>query len=592
MAQSFPQTIPGKARSMLESLTLKQQVVLGLAVVSVILGTVLLVRWAFTPEMTPLYTGLTPEDAGAIKTQLDKKGEPYQIEDGGATIMVDRTRMNDLRVELSAEGLPRQDKGGYALLGQQGITTSSEIQNMNIKRAMEEEIAKTLEAFAQVHKAKILLAIPKQVVFATDKAKAGASVTLTLRRGGRLTDGQVESIVHLVASSIEGLSPESIAVSDTEGNLLHMPGESPGTGTVQQHSRVDQAGVFSDTLEKDITALLEKVVGPDNAKVTVASVLDFDKTNLTTESYETTGPATFNTVDAEGNQITGPAQRNPLAETSTRESFTGPGNQAGEVVNPGSPVTGMESEEESVYTHNKTEASYPYERIVEHKEKAPGSIQSLSIAALIDDKIVRTRAAKTAEKDIDDLSTQEVAAAETALREDLTQLIQAAVPFNAARGDLVNIALLPFDTTTDEKQASDAAATEAASARQALLETIRTAASILITILVLFSMWRGFRRQAKAWKAGRKPVTVNVDIAELEEAQQAAGELLAAEDKKEEKEEKEEETITPQETLKQLQKTRALEGQRLLVREEVSDFIDQRPDEVAQLLRRWLNEEE
>ncbi len=191
------------------------------------------------------------------------------------------------------------------------------------------------------------------------------------------------------------------------------------------------------------------------------------------------------------------------------------------------------------------------------------------------------------------MSTQEVAAAETALREDLTQLIQAAVPFNAARGDLVNIALLPFDTTTDEKQASDAAATEAASARQALLETIRTAASILITILVLFSMWRGFRRQAKAWKAGRKPVTVNVDIAELEEAQQAAGELLAAEDKKEEKEEEEEEeTITPQETLKQLQKTRALEGQRLLVREEVSDFIDQRPDEVAQLLRRWLNEEE
>src|SRR4051795_6128421 len=140
-----------RARSTFSTISLGQKVVIGLLLAGLVLGGVFFTRWITAPTMAPLFSNLASTDASAIVDQLNTDGVPYELADGGATIMVAQDKVNSERLAMSGKGLPASNSTGYSLLDQQGITTSEFQQQVTYQRALEGELSKTLEALDGVN---------------------------------------------------------------------------------------------------------------------------------------------------------------------------------------------------------------------------------------------------------------------------------------------------------------------------------------------------------------------------------------------------------------------------------------------------------
>src|SRR5215218_803825 len=275
-----------RARATLSTISLGQKVVIGLLVAGLLLGGFFFYSWITTPTQAPLFSNLASTDASAIAEELNAEGVPYELTDGGATIMVAKDSVYDLRLSMSGKGLPAGSDTGYALLDQQGITTSEFQQQVTYQRALEGELSKTLEALDGVNSAVVHLAIPQEDVFATDQSDPTASVLLDLKPGSKLSGEQVQAVTNLVSSSIEGMTPEEVTVADSSGAVLSAAGEgvTAGAGDAQAQAEQDEEA----RLAANAQAILDRVAGPGNAVVTVRADLNFDKVDTTAESYDYT----------------------------------------------------------------------------------------------------------------------------------------------------------------------------------------------------------------------------------------------------------------------------------------------------------------
>src|SRR3954453_16168970 len=209
-----------RARSTFATVSLGQKVVIGLLLVGLLLGGFFFYRWITTPTQAPLFSNLASTDASAIVDELNAEGVPYTLTDGGQTIMVAKDQVYDLRLHMSGKGLPAGQDTGYALLDQQGITTSEFQQQVTYQRALEGELSKTLEALSGVQQAVVHVALPKEEVFATDQGKPTASVLLSLAPGTQLSGEQIAAITNLVSSSVQGMDPNQVTVTDASGQVL------------------------------------------------------------------------------------------------------------------------------------------------------------------------------------------------------------------------------------------------------------------------------------------------------------------------------------------------------------------------------------
>src|SRR5215203_2565091 len=214
-----------RARSTFSTISLGQKVVIGLLLLGLLLGGFFFFRWITAPTQAPLFSNLASTDASAIVDELNASGVAYELTDGGQTIMVAKDAVYDLRLQMSGQGLPAGQDTGYALLDEQGITTSEFQQEVTYKRALEGELSKTLESLDGVNEAIVSVALPKEEVFVTDQAEPTASVLLDLAAGTQLSGEQIQAVTNLVSSSIEGMSPEQVTVTDTSGQLLSAAGQ-------------------------------------------------------------------------------------------------------------------------------------------------------------------------------------------------------------------------------------------------------------------------------------------------------------------------------------------------------------------------------
>src|SRR4051794_28091249 len=229
-----------RIKSVLSTMSLGQKVVIGLLTVGLVLGGVFFYNWITAPTYAPLFSNLAASDASAIVDQLNSEGVAYQLSDGGQTIMVPKDQVYNLRLSVSGKGLPSGQGTGYALLDQQGITTSQFQQQVTYQRAVEGELAKTLEAIHGVKAAVVHIALPKETVFATDQGKPTASVLLDLTGGTKLTGQQVQAVTNLVASSIQGMSPNDVTVADSTGDVLSAAGTGITAAAGDTRSQLEQ----------------------------------------------------------------------------------------------------------------------------------------------------------------------------------------------------------------------------------------------------------------------------------------------------------------------------------------------------------------
>ena len=246
----------------------------------------LLVGWVGQPKYALLYGGLAPEEAAKIVEKVEDAGVACKTTDGGASVYVDSGKVRELRMKLAAENLPAGGHAGYKILDAQRIGTSPYQQKINHVRAVEGELAMTLEVLDAVVKARVKVAPARDSVFASkDKKPASASVMLRLKSGALLTAGNIAAIMNLVAGGIEGLNAANVTVVDAEGNLLSPEG---GDGpSSQMRTVLDQKLQMEDRLARRIEKHLGMVLGPGRATVRVSATIDATSNTETTTTPNT-----------------------------------------------------------------------------------------------------------------------------------------------------------------------------------------------------------------------------------------------------------------------------------------------------------------
>jgi flagellar M-ring protein FliF len=528
-----------KASSLAANFTTVQKIAMAGAVVGVVV--VIFVLTQMTSAAKPqaaLYTGLAPADAAAVTEKLTSQGVPYSLANGGGTIMVPRDKLYDIRIQMAAQGLPSSGGEGYALLDKQGLTTSEFAQQVGYQRALEGELEKTISAMDNVQTASVHLAIPKSDVFAGDQQKPSAAVMLSAPPGQQIDPTQVQAVVHLVASSVQGMDAESVTVTDSTGALLAAPGMAGGGAGLDMNAR--QRTAYEQSVARSITALVEPIVGAGHARVTVNADLDFDKSTQTSETY--TQPS--------GN----PAQGTPQTQNTKTETYTGPGSgDAGVLGATGTPAA---SGGGTNYTLVQNDTANALNKVVETTEAAPGSVRRLGVAMAVDS-----------------------AAASPETVQQIRDLVAAGAGINTQRGDTVQVTRTEFDQTAAQQRQKEIDAANSDKSREQLFSLLRQGAILLVVALVVFLIWRNLRRAA-AQRAALLPA--RGDVRELEAhviepsfAPADSGEL--------------------EQRLDELPMTRPIaisedDRRRQHMTAEVAEMIDGQPTEVAQLLRGWLGD--
>jgi flagellar M-ring protein FliF len=516
-----------------------QKTMLMLAMATVVIGGYFFTKWAGQPTMAPLYNNLSQTDASSITTQLSGKGVGYKLADGGATVMVPEGQVYQLRLDMASKGLPTGGAQGYSLLDKQGITTSEFNQRIDYQRALEGELARTIGAIDGVQGADVHLVIPTDDVFSDDSRKPSASVLLKAAPGKKFSSDQVRSIVNLVAGSVEGLDPTAVTVADSSGHTLSAPGDD---GTDASGDQTSQTSTFEDNLARSIEDMLAPVTGQGGAVVRVKADLNFDQRSTTTESFAT--PATGQTAPA-------------VSSNTSKETFSGPGaaGAAGGVLGTTGGQTATQGAASSANSYEKdtSDQSFAVGKVTEQVKSAPGSVNRLSVAVLVDTKVKAAPA-------------------------ELSSVVSAAAGIDAKRGDVVTVSQLAFDHTAADAATKEQKAAAADKAKAQLLGLIRTVGVLLIVLVALFLAWRSAR------KAGvtRYPVPGVLPSGPVHaEALQAALAALGSGDGYQLPDGVDRRGISGDPPPAALPSAPD-------VNDELAELIDRQPDEVAQILRGWL----
>src|SRR3954466_3656158 len=420
-----------RARSTFSTISLGQKVVIGILLVGLLLGGFFFYRWITAPTQAPLFSNLASSDASAIVDELTAGGAAYTLAGGGQTIMVDKDQVYNLRLAMSGKGLPAGQDTGYALLDQQGITTSEFQQKTTYQRALEGELSNTLEALKGVNTAVVHIALPKDEVFVTDQKKPTASVLLDLAPGTTLSGEQVQAVTNLVSSSIEGMDPDQVTVTDSTGHVLAAPGTGITAGAGDARSAVEQE--YEGRLAANAQQILDTVVGPGHSKVSVRADVDLSKRQSTSETY------------------TYPNNAPPLSSSTTSEKYSGSGTPVGGVLGPENmpDAAANAGGGGSNYDKTSTTDNNAVDKTVETVDSAPGALNRLTVSVVMDNAV----AGSLNQNQIQSLVGNAVG---------LDTARGSAVGGWSARGDALTVASMPFDTTPATQAAAELNAAKAA----------------------------------------------------------------------------------------------------------------------------------
>lgn len=254
-----------------------------LGVLAAILGSLFaMTLWVQTPDMQLLYANLDEKDAAEIVEQLKTQNIKYELGNNERSIRVPADMVHELRLNLASQGLPTGKEVGLELFEDTPLGMTEFVQKLNFQRALQGELSRTIGALDSVETARVHLVIPKDDVFLKDKAPGTASVMLKIRAGKHLAETQVQGIVHLVASSVEGVEAKNVVVVDLKGNILS--GNQEGTeGALLTASNHKHRKHVEKELEHSIVQMLEDALGPDKIIARVTADINFDKVEKTEE---------------------------------------------------------------------------------------------------------------------------------------------------------------------------------------------------------------------------------------------------------------------------------------------------------------------
>jgi flagellar M-ring protein FliF len=421
------------------------------AAIAVVVGAFAFMSFSGKPNYTPLFTNLQSSDAANIASKLTSDKVPYQLSDGGSTILVPSSDVDQERLALAQAGLPATSTVGLSLLDKEGITSSNMTQQADYLQALQGELEQTIDSISNVTSSQVNIALPANQDFAlSNDSPTGASVLVTMRAGQSLTDSEVQAIVHLVGSSVPNLSSGSVTVADSNGNLLAGPGVAEGEGGNGSQTDSYDAGV-----QAKVEAYLAAALGQNNADVQVNATLSYDQVSTTTQSI------------APG--ANGQTSNFCTQTSNSNQSYTGTGTPPGGTAGT---ITGTSGTGNGTYTNTQQTQTCETNQQTKTVEQAPGTVESQSVAVLVNSKAMPKGLSLTA----------------------LQTGVAAAAGIDAARGDQLAFSSMPFSTASAQSAAKAAAAGSAADKKQAMGALIKTGVVFLIIAVVLFLLWRSAKK--------------------------------------------------------------------------------------------------
>ncbi|RPJ05701.1 MAG: flagellar M-ring protein FliF, partial [Deltaproteobacteria bacterium] len=278
----------GQLLSFFNSTSQRRKLFLAAVVLISMVGFGSLIFWNQRPEYQILFSNLSQEDAGEMIHKLKEKKTPYELSQSGTAILVPRDQVYDVRLALAAEGLPKGGGVGFEVFDRTTLGTTDFVQKLNYQRAMQGELSRTIRQIKEIEQARVHVVTPKESLFIEDQRKPTASIFVKTRSGMTLAPVQVEGIVHLVASAIEGLEPGNITVVDTSGKVLSKRNESTLLGQLTS-SQLEYQRNIEEGLKKKVQGMLEEMLGLNRAIARVSVELDFQQVDITEESYDRNG---------------------------------------------------------------------------------------------------------------------------------------------------------------------------------------------------------------------------------------------------------------------------------------------------------------
>jgi len=389
--------------------------------------------WSRTPDYRILYANIQDRDGGAIVAALGQLNVPYRFNEGGSAILVPADSVHDVRLKLAAQGLPRGGGIGFELMENQKLGATQFQEQVAYQRALEGELARSVQSLAAVRSARVHLAVPKPSTFLREQAKASASVLVNLYPGKSLERDQTAGIVHLVAASVPGLSPRAVSVVDQSGALLSVP--QAGSTLALDPGQLAHTQQIEANYARRILDLLEPLVGRANVRAQVTAELDFSTTESTAETYR---------PNKEGEQAAIRSQQISEAGTPGGGAQGVPGavsNQPASAQGPAVPATAAAAAAAGLQQRKDQTLQYELDRTVRHTRQQVGAVKRLSVAVVVNHR----RAPAAA----DGKGAKDGKAADSPLTEEemkqITALAKEAIGFSQQRGDTLNVVNAAFN---------------------------------------------------------------------------------------------------------------------------------------------------
>ena len=403
------------------------------AVIAIIAGVIM---WSQKPDYRVLFSNFSDKDGGAIVAALEQINVPYKYAEGGSAILVPADRVHDLRLKLAAQGLPKGGNVGFELMENQKLGTSQFLEQVNFQRALEGELAQTIEAVSAVQAARVHLALPKASVFVRDQQKPTASVLLNLQPGRALDAGQVSAIVHLVASSVPELTPKNVTIVDQNGNLLS-DGNNKLANSGLDPSQLKYVQELQQDVAKRIESIIAPIVGAANVHAEVTADVDFSRSEQAAESYKPNQPPdaaavrsqqTSETLNGGGNAsgIPGALSNQPPAPATA--PITAPPAATNTAPNAANATTTPANTSTPVATQKDSTVNYEVDKTIRYVQQAMGGLKRLSVAVVVNYKQTTDKTGK--------VKNTPLSAAEQA---QITNLVKEAMGYSAERGDTLNV---------------------------------------------------------------------------------------------------------------------------------------------------------
>jgi len=511
-----------------------------------------------SPDMSLLYSELDVKDSGQIVTILEQRDIPYEVRNNGSQIYIPSNNVQRIRLSLAQEGLPSGGSLGYEIFDRSdALGTTNFVQNVNLVRALEGELARTIRSFDTIEGARVHLVLPRRELFSRETRTPSASVIVKTRSNRRLEVSRVRAIQHLVASAVDGLSTSKISIVDDSGNLLAQSQESENG--LASAATLEEARLETESrLRSNIERLIERTVGFGKVRAEVSVDMDFDRVTESDETFDPLGQVerstqriTENSKEIEGSGDNTVTVANNLPETQAEE-------------NPAGPINSIET--------NRTEETINYEitKSTTTRIQESGNIERLTVAVLVDgiQKIDENGEITYTPRTKDEL-------------DKIASLVRTTVGYDQERGDQIEVINMQFASIDVPLQLTEA--TFMGLTKKDIFRIAEIAMFLIIGILIILFVLRPLISRTFSTVQ-----TVTADGTELEgiEGQEgvADGQLTAdIEAQAQLKAQADEEALVS---------LGAVEGQlKSGTLDKIGELIDKHPDAAVSVLKGWVRED-